>query len=71
MFANCILYATFCSMCTLVRRKKTWRYSAQKVMEFGQLMADIDAYVFSKFECTSLKLFELSAKMYLLRFFIY
>ena len=41
MFANCILFATFCSMGTLVRRKKTWRYSDRKVIEFGQLMIDI------------------------------
>ena len=40
MFANCILFETFCSMGTLVRRRKTWRYSARKVMEFGLLMAD-------------------------------
>ena len=50
MFANCILFATFCSMGTPVRRKKTWRYSAWKVMEFGQLMADIRYYVSCKFE---------------------
>ena len=50
MFANCILFATFCSMGTLVRRKKTWHYSARKVMEFGQLMADIRVYVSCKFE---------------------
>ena len=50
MFANCILFATFCSTGTLVRRKKTWRYSAQKVMNFGQLMADILVYVSCKFE---------------------
>ena len=50
MFANCILFATFCSMGTLVRRKKTWRYSAQKVMEFSQLMIDILVNVFCKFE---------------------
>ena len=41
MFANCILFATFCFMGTLVRRKKTWRYSARKVMEFVHLMIDI------------------------------
>ena len=41
MFANCILFATFCSMGTLVQRKKTWRYSARQVVEFGQLMTDI------------------------------
>ena len=50
MFANCILFATFCSMGTLVRRKHTWRYSARKVMEFGQLMIDILLYVSCKFE---------------------
>ena len=50
MFANCILFATFCSTCTLVRRKKTWRYSARKVMEFGQLMIDILVEVSCKFE---------------------
>ena len=50
MFAYCILFVTFCSMGTLVRRKKTWRYSARKVMEFGQLMADIPVYVFCMFK---------------------
>ena len=50
MFANCILFATVCSMGTIVRRKKTMRYSARKVMEFGQLMADILVYVPCKFE---------------------
>ena len=50
MFANCILFATFCSMGTLVRRKKTLRYSAQKVMKFLQLIADIRVYVSCKFE---------------------
>ena len=50
MFATCILFATFCSMGTLVRRKKTWCYCARKVMEFSQLMADILAYVSCKFE---------------------
>ena len=50
MFANCILFATFCSMGTLVRRKKTWRYNARQVMEFGQLMIDILVYVSCKFE---------------------
>ena len=49
MFANCILFATFlfygypCS-------KKTWRYSAQKVMEFLKLMTDILVNVSCKFE---------------------
>ena len=50
MFANCILFATFCSMGTLVRRNKTWRYNARKVMEFGQLIADIPIFVSCKFE---------------------
>ena len=50
MFANCILFATFCSMGTLVRRKKTWRYSARKVLEFGLLMTDIPVYVSCKFK---------------------
>ena len=50
MFANCILFATFCSMGNLVRRKKTWRYSARKVMGFGQLMIDILVYVSCKIE---------------------
>ena len=50
MFANCILFVTFCSMGTLVRRNKTWHYSAQKVMEFGLLMRDIPVYVSCKFE---------------------
>ena len=50
MFAKCILFATFCSMGTLVRRRKTWRYSARKVMEIGLLMVDIPVYVSCKFE---------------------
>ena len=50
MLANCILFATFFSMGTFVRRKKTWRYSAMKVMEFGQIMIDILVYVSYKFE---------------------
>ena len=50
MFANCILFATFCPMGALVRRKKTWRYSARKVMDFGKLMVDILVYVSCKFE---------------------
>ena len=50
MFANCILFATFCSMGILVRSKKTRRYSARKVMEFGQLMKDILVNVSCKFE---------------------
>ena len=50
MFANCILFVTFCSMGTLIQRKKTWRYSARKVMEFGRLMIDILVYLSCKFE---------------------
>ena len=50
MFANCILFATFCSTGIRVRRKKTWRYSVRKIMEFRQLMIDILLYVFYKFE---------------------
>ena len=50
MLTNCILFATFCSMGTVVRRRKTWRYSTRKVMEFVQLMADIPVYVSRKFE---------------------
>ena len=50
MFANCILFANFRSMGTLVRRKKTWRYSAWKVLELGLLMRDIPVYVSCKFE---------------------
>ena len=51
MFANhCILFATFCSLGTIVRRKKTWRYSARKVLEFGLLVRDIPVYVSCKFE---------------------
>ena len=46
MFANCILFA----MGILVRRKKTWRYSDRKVMEFGQLMIDILVNVSCKCE---------------------
>ena len=50
MCANCILFVTFCSMGTLVRRKKTYRYSARKVLEFSQLMADILVYESCNFE---------------------
>ena len=50
MFANYILFASFCSMGTLVRRKKKWRYNARKVMELGQLMIDILVIVSCKFE---------------------
>ena len=71
MFANCILFATFCSMGILVRRKKTWRYSARKVMEFGQLMADILVYESCKFEMYIFEIAKLSAKMCILRFFMY
>ena len=55
MFANYILFVTFCSMGTLVLRKKTQRYSARKVMEFGPLMIDILVYVSCKFEMYILK----------------
>ena len=37
-------------MGTLVQREITRRYSARKVMEFGQLMANIIVYVSCKFE---------------------
>ena len=50
MFAKCILFATFRSMGTLVRRRKTWRYSARKVMEFGQLMKGTLVNISCKFE---------------------
>ena len=50
MFAYSILFATFCSMGIRARRKKTWRYSVQKVMEFGLLMTDIPVYVSCKFK---------------------
>ena len=56
MFAICILFATFCSMRTLVRRKKTWRYSARKVLEFRLLMRDIPVYLSCKFEMYILKI---------------
>ena len=56
MFANCILFATFYSMGTLVRRKKTWRYSARKILEFGLLMRDIPVYVSCKFEMYIIKI---------------
>ena len=56
MFANCILFATFRSVGTLVRRKKTWHYSARKVMEFGLLMTDIPVYVSCKFEIYNFKI---------------
>ena len=50
MFANFILFATFCSIGILVRRKKTRRYSARKVFEFGLLMRDIPVYVSCKID---------------------
>ena len=56
MFANCILFATFCSMGSLVRRKKYWHYSARKVTEFGQLMIDILVFVSCKFEMYTFKI---------------
>ena len=43
-------------MGTLVRREKTWRYSARKVMEFSQLMIDILVNVSCKFEVYILKI---------------
>ena len=57
MFANCILFATLGSVGALVRRKKTWRHSARKVFEFGQLMIDILVNVSCKFEMYILKSF--------------
>ena len=56
MFSNCILFATFCSMGTLVRKKKIWCYSALKIMEFGLLMTDIPVYVSCKFEMNIFKI---------------
>ena len=50
MFTDYILSVTFCSMGTLVRRKKTWPNSARKIMEFGQLMIGILVNVSCKFE---------------------
>ena len=49
-------------MGTLVRRKKTWCYSAQKVMEFGQLMIDILVYVSCKFEMYTFKIVQVISK---------
>ena len=49
-FADCILFATFCSMGTLVRRQNLRRYIARKVVKVGQLMTDIQVYVSCKFE---------------------
>ena len=56
MFANCKLFATFLSIGTLLRRRKTWLYSARKVMAFGLLMADKPVYVSCKFEMYILKI---------------
>ena len=61
MFADCILFATFCSMGTLDRRKKTWLYSARKIKEFGQLMMDILVNVSCKFE---MYIFKIAQVMY-------
>ena len=47
MFANCILFATFCSMGTLVRRKK---HGVTVPGKFGHLMTDIQVNVSCKFE---------------------
>ena len=71
MFANCILFATFCSMGTLVRRKKTWRFSARKVMEFDQLMIEILVYVSCKFEMYIFKIAQVITENVLLCFFMY
>ena len=80
MIANCILFATFCSMGTLVRRKKTWRYSERynrKVMEFVQLMADILVYVSCKFEMNIFEMDQVIGKnvpiafLYVLSTYIY
>ena len=43
-------------MGTLVRRKKSWRNSARKVTEFGQLTIDILVDVFCKFEMNIFKI---------------
>ena len=43
-------------MGTLVRRKKTWRYRARKVMEFGLLMAGIPVYVTCELEMYIIKI---------------
>ena len=57
MFAKCIFSCDFCSMGTLVRRKKTWpRLQCRKVLEFGQLMVDIIVYVSCKFEMCIFKI---------------
>ena len=50
LFANFNLFATFCSMGALLRRKKTWRLSSRKVMEFCLVMRDLPVYVSCKFE---------------------
>ena len=71
MFANCILFATFCSMGSLVRRRKTWRYSARKVMKFGLLMTDIPIYVSGKFEMYIFKIALVISENDVLRFFMY
>ena len=56
MLANCTLFATFCSMGTVVRRKKIWRYIARKVMKFSLQMTDMPVYVSSKFETDIFKI---------------
>ena len=77
MFANCILFATFCSMGTLVQRKKKWRNSARKIMEFDQLMADILVYVSCKFEMYNFEIAQVISEniriafLYVLSIFIY
>ena len=69
MFANCILLATFYSMGTLVRRKKTWRYSAWEIIEFGQLMIDILVYVSCKFEMYIFKIAQVIRENLCIAFF--
>ena len=68
MFANCILFVTFCSMGTLVRRKNKCRYSARKVMEFGQLLIDILVYVSCKFEMYIFKIAHVISENVLIAF---
>ena len=71
MCANCILFATFCSMGTIVRRKKTYRYSARKVLEFSQLMADILVYESCKFEMYIIEIAQVIGEIVPLPFFMY
>ena len=55
-------------MGTLVRRKKTWHYSARKVKEFVQLMIDILAYVSCKFEMYIFKIAQVISENVLIAF---